>query len=458
MQFLGATQTVTGSRFLLDTGRSRVLFDCGVFQGEKALRLRNWEPFPIPPSHIDALVVSHAHLDHVGFVPALVRGGFSGRVHSTKGTYELARIVLTDSARIQEEDAAYANRAGFSKHHPALPLYTEDDATESLQRFTTHAFGQRVQVTQDVTVEFRRSGHILGSSWVLIHVEGFEPIAFSGDLGRPNHPLLLPPEPLVAVESLLIESTYGNRTHDSVDPLVVLGDTISRTASRGGSVIIPSFAVDRTEVVLMHLRRLRQTGVIPDLPIFVDSPMALEALNVYRRAVSEGWAELRPNRTEADDPFGLAGVTEVRTVEDSKSLNDIHYPSIIIAGSGMATGGRVLHHLKYRLPDNRNTVVLAGFQVPGSRGRQLLDGVHELKMFGEYVDVRAEVVNVPGLSVHADRDELAEWIDTAPTPPRTTFVIHGDIEASDALCHTIRETRGSRAVVPKPGEIVFITR
>ncbi len=458
MRFLGATQTVTGSRFLLDTGRSRVLFDCGVFQGEKELRLRNWEPFPVNPKHIDAVVISHAHLDHVGYLPALIRAGFHGKVHATIGTFELAKIVLTDSARLQEEDAAFANRVGSSKHHPALPLYTEADSEEAIRRFETHPFGRQISVTDDVTIEFHRSGHILGSSWILIHVPGYAPVAFSGDLGRESHPLLRPPEPLESVESLLIESTYGNRTHDTEDPVKLLGEAIARTSARGGTVIIPSFAVDRTEVVLMHLRHLKQNGSIPDLPIFVDSPMALEGLRVYRRAVAERWPELRVENIEDGDPFGMDDVTEVRTVEDSKAINDVRYPSIIIAGSGMATGGRVLHHLKYRLPDSRNAVVIVGYQVPGSRGRQLVDGARELKMFGEYIDVLAEIVNVPGLSVHADRNELIGWLRTAPSPPTTTYVIHGEKEASESLRDAIRSEIGSRAVVPQPGEIVFITQ
>ena len=284
----------------------------------------------------------------------------------------------------------------------------------------------------------------------------YAPIAFSGDLGRENHPLLLPPESLISVESLLIESTYGDRTHDSGDPIARLGDAIARTVARGGTVIVPSFAVDRTEVVLMHLSNLRQSGAIPDLPIFVDSPMALEGLRVYRRAVAERWPEHRPEHTGDSDPFGTEHVTEVRTFDDSKAINDVHYPAIIIAGSGMATGGRVLHHLKYRLPDNRNSVVLVGYQVPGSRGRQLLDGVHELKMFGEYIDVRAEIVNIAGLSVHADRNELLGWVRSAPVPPRTCFVVHGERDASESLRDAIRSDIGCRAVVPQLDEIVFV--
>ena len=457
VRFLGATETVTGSRFLFDTGKSQVLFDCGLFQGEKSLRLRNWEPFPVDPRSVDSVVISHAHLDHVGYLPALVRGGYRGSVHATIGTTALAAIVLADAGRLQEEDASYANRVGSSRHRPALPLFTETDAQEAISQFTGHLFAERIDVSEDVAVEFHRAGHILGSSWLSIHIDGYAPIAFSGDLGRKNHPILLPPDPLTPVESLLIESTYGDRTHETNDPASMLAETIVRTAGRGGTVIIPSFAVDRTEVVLIHLRNLLRSGSIPDVPIFVDSPMALDGLRVYRRAVAEKWPEIRPEILGDDDPFDTGRLSEVRTVAESKAVNDVRYPSIIIAGSGMATGGRVLHHLKARLPDPRNTVILVGYQVVGSRGRQLEEGARELKMFGDYVDVRAEVVSVPGLSVHADRTELIDWISTPQIPPRTCYVVHGELQAATALRDSIRGEIGCRAVVPHADEIVFVT-
>ncbi len=458
IRYLGGASTVTGSRFLLETNTSRVLIDCGMFQGSKPLRLLNWSPFPVDPGEIDAVVVTHAHLDHVGYLPALFRAGFSGPVHATKGTAELAEIVLLDAAHIQMEDALRATRIGSSRHRPARPLFTDDDANDAISRLISHSFNRRIEVTEDVAVHFRRAGHILGSSWIELEIANYGRVAMSGDLGRGNHPILLPPEPLSDVEVLLIESTYGDREHTLEDPSELLAATITRTAERGGSLIIPSFAVDRTEVLLIHLSRLRKAGSIPSLPVFIDSPMALDGLRVYKKAIAERWSDVQPEMFDHHDPFDTAHIQEVRTVDESKALNNIRYPSIIIAGSGMATGGRVLHHLEQRLPHPANTVVLVGYQVEGTRGRQLADGAKQLKMFGEYVDVRAEMVNLPGFSVHADLTELLQWASTPTRRPRTTHVVHGEAEASANLAKELVQRFKKQAIVPHHDEIIVLPR
>lgn len=458
IRFLGGAGTVTGSKFLLTTAASSVLIDCGLFQGHKELRLRNRAPLPFDVNTLDALIITHAHVDHLGFVPALVRQGLKAPIHMTFGSEALAGVVLPDSGRLQQEEAHSANRIGSSRHNPAQPLFTEDDAFRSLELILSSPFGHPVHVAEDVTVTFKRSGHILGSAWLQIDVDGFGTLVVSGDLGRSYHPLLLPPESPSTAETVLVESTYGDRRHHPANAVQGLADAIKRTAARGGSVIIPSFAVDRTEVLLMHLRELTSTGAVPDLPVFIDSPMALNGLRAYRRAIDERWPEIRPEAFQIDDPFDTGRLKECHTVEESKAIAKLKYPSIIISASGMATGGRVLHHLIDRLPDSRNTVILPGFQVAGTRGAQLVSGARELKIFGEYIDVRAEVVAMEGFSVHADQSELMAWLAAMKTPPRTCFVVHGEASVSDVFARAIREHLGWRAIVPKHDELVLLGR
>jgi metallo-beta-lactamase family protein len=460
LQFLGGAGTVTGSRFLVETPRARVLVDCGLFQGEKALRLRNWEPFPVPPASLDAVVLSHAHVDHSGYLPALARDGFGGTVHATQRTLDLCRIVLPDSGRLQEEDAAYANRRGFSKHHPALSLFTERDAQDVLESFRPAAFEAPIEVAPGVSARFSRAGHILGSASVTLVLAGDEPrtLVVSGDLGRRAHPLLLPPVPPPACDALLVESTYGDREHEDEAGLARFAEALLRTAERGGVALIPAFAVDRTEVVLFHLRRLMQAGKLPSLPVYVDSPMALAALAVYRDAIADGDPELRPGLGAGEDPFDPGDLREARDVASSKAILHESGPAIVVSASGMATGGRVLHHLAARLPDPRNSVILVGYQASETRGRLLLEKRPFVKMLGRYVPVRAEIVDASAFSVHADRSELLAWVAGASAPPGLCFVVHGEPGPAQALREGLAERLGIPAVVARHGEKVCIER
>ncbi len=454
LRFLGAAGTVTGSRFALTTTDGVALIDCGLFQGLKELRLRNWDPFPVAPGTIDAVALTHAHLDHSGYVPALCREGFARRIVVTQGTADLCRVVLPDSGHLQEEEAEYANRRGYSKHRPALPLYTENDATVSLGHLEPGNFETPAELIPGINVTFRRAGHILGAANILVEIDGARKrrILFSGDLGRPAHPILLPPAPVPAVDAIVVESTYGDRLHNDEESLKVFEQALKRTAERGGVIVIPSFAVDRTEVIIYHLRRLVHAGRIPDLPIYVDSPMALAALHIYRDAISRHSPEVRPD--VGADVFNSATYNEVRTVEESIALNFMKGPMIIISASGMATGGRVLHHLANRLPDKNNTVILVGYQGEGTRGRRLLEHEPSIKMLGRYVAVRAEIVDVPAFSVHADQREIINWLATASKPPEVVYIVHGDPPAAEALKAEIVRKLGWHAVISRHMEQV----
>ncbi|MDE3085685.1 MAG: MBL fold metallo-hydrolase [Acidobacteriota bacterium] len=460
LSFLGAAGTVTGSRFLLETEAGRVLVDCGLFQGLRELRQRNWAPFPVDPASIDAVILTHAHVDHCGYLPALARDGFSGPILATPTTAELARIVLMDAAHLQEEEAAYANARGFSKHRPALPLYTRDDAAASLDLFHPVEFGRTVEVSAGFHAELLPAGHIVGSASAVVTVDGedLRRIFFSGDVGRPDHPILRPPATPPPVDVVVVESTYGDRVHEpAAGALDRMAEAIAQTARHGGTVVIPSFAVDRTEVLLMALADLVRTGKVPRLPIYADSPMALAVLEVYRRAIAAGAPDIALAGGECD-PFDPAGeLHELRTPEESRSLNELGFPSIIISASGMATGGRVLHHLVRCLPDAHCTVILPGYQAEGTRGRQLSDGARTIKMLGRYVPVRARVVVVDAFSAHADAGELVDWLKPGE-PPDTCYVVHGERAAADALAARLGDELDWQAVAPAQGERVRVDR
>jgi metallo-beta-lactamase family protein len=453
LTFLGAAGTVTGSRLLVEHDGHRLLVDCGMFQGDRDLRRRNWAPFPIPPSDVDAVVLSHAHLDHVGWLPRLVAEGFSGPVHCTPHTAELAAIVLRDAARLQEEDAEYAARAGFSKHHPPLPLFDTGAAEKAIALFAPVPYGERHTVTRGVDVLLHRAGHILGSAVVEVRAGG-QTLVASGDLGRPDHPLLVPPDPVPAADVIVVESTYGDRRR-APRSLDRLAGAITRAVGRGGSVLIPAFAVDRTAVLLAALCDLVAAGRVPSVPVYVDSPMALAALEVYRRALRAGTPDVRPSAgSRRADPFDPGDLRVARTVAESIALNHPREPSVIIAAAGMATGGRVVHHLAGLAPDPRNLILLAGFQVAGTRGRTLVDGATAIKAHGRYVPVRAEVAALDEFSCHADADEIVAWLTAAPRPPQTCFVVHGEATAADILAGRLARELGWCAVVPHQGERV----
>lgn len=428
--FLGGVGTVTGSKYLLEADGLKILVDCGLFQGYKQLRLRNWAPLPVRPADIDAVILTHAHLDHSGYLPLLVRNGFKGPVICTDATRDLCAILLPDSGFLQEKDAEFANRHGFSKHHPALPLYTRKDAEVSLDRFRPVAFDGTSQLFENVSVRFHGAGHILGASSVALDWGG-RSIVFSGDLGRYGDGVMLDPEVLDAADYLLVESTYGNRFHEKGDPEDVLADVITTTAGRGGTVVIPAFAVGRAQALLFHIQRLKDAGRIPDLPVFLDSPMAVSASEVFRKHLGE-------HRLSAEECSWSGNAAHyVKDVEESKQLDANPMPKVIISASGMATGGRVLHHLKHYAPDHRNTILFAGFQAGGTRGAALTNGATSVKIHGSQVPVRAEVGNLHMLSAHADADEILRWLGGFRKPPRMTFITHGEPDAADALRYRI---------------------
>jgi metallo-beta-lactamase family protein len=451
LTFAGGAGTVTGSKTILDTARGRILVDCGLFQGRKKLRLQNWTPFPVPPESIDAVVLTHAHLDHCGYLPRLTRLGFTGPVYCTPGTHRLAEIVLPDSGHLQEEEARFANRKGYSKHDPAQPLYTRTDALASLDHFETVPFDRSREVIGGVEVTWHRAGHILGAATVALHLVDDDIVTrFSGDLGTSRHPLLLPPAPIGRADVVVTESTYGDEEHSHADPEEAIAEAVAHVVDREGVLIIPAFAVDRTEVVLWHLDRLISDGRIPDIPVFVDSPMACRSLDVYQSEAHGGSPEFRPELHGAD-LFPSVRLTQVTSVDDSKSLNSLRGPAVIVSASGMATGGRVIHHLAQRIGNRDNAVMLVGFQAPGTRGDSLRSGAQQLKMFGQYYPVEAKVFSVD-LSAHADRTDLINWLGTAAPAPRMIYVNHGEPPASDALVEAIHSRLGVNAVVPRPGE------
>lgn len=447
--FLGAAETVTGSRFLVEAGGGRLLVDCGLFQGLKRLRELNWAPFPVDPASIDAVVLTHAHIDHSGYLPALVRDGFRGPIWCTPSTLALARILLRDAAYLQEEDARYANQRRSSRHDPALPLYTERDAEAALTRFQAQPFDVEFQPVRGVTCRFSPAGHILGaaSAWL---DEGGASVLFSGDLGRADDPVMRPPSTPPAACHVVIESTYGNRDHPVEDVPQILAEVITATAERGGIVLIPAFAVGRTQTMLHLLAELRAADRIPPIPTFVNSPMAVTATELFLASVDEH--RLTPRQVlELSD-----GVQLVRSVEESKQITSRRGPMIVITASGMLTGGRVLHHLRQVGPDHRSTIVLPGYQAAGTRGQALLDGARTLRVFGEDVPIRARVVHLDSLSAHADSDGLVAWLKSAPEPPTAVSVVHGEPVAADALRRRIKHELGWPARVPAAGERVRV--
>jgi metallo-beta-lactamase family protein len=439
---LGAAGTVTGSKHLLSKDGHQILVDCGLFQGLKNLRELNWETLPIRPSSIDAVVLTHAHLDHSGYLPKLVRDGFHGPIYCTEATRDVAELILLDSAHLQEKDAEYANRKGFSKHKPALPLYGVHDVELTLRLFKTVPFHQPLQIPNGATIMFRYAGHILGAATVAIDWDG-KSVAFSGDLGRYNDPVMFDPEPIQKADYLVLESTYGNRLHDPADPTEALQAVLERTVGRGGTVVIPAFAVGRAQSILYHLWKLKIAGRLGQTPIYLDSPMAISATKLLH----EHHADHKITEALCDAVCNVA--TYTRNVAESKAITASDYPKIVIAASGMATGGRVLHHLKAFAPESKNTILFCGYQPPGTRGRAMLNGAEDIKIYGEWLPVHAEIAELPMLSAHGDANELMRWISGFKQPPSKVFIVHGEPEASEVLRVRINRELNWKTTVPR---------
>ena len=448
--FLGAAGTVTGSKFLVSTGTRNILVDCGLFQGLKTLRLRNWRPFPIEPSTIDAVVLTHAHLDHTGYLPVLVRHGFNGPIYCTPATQDLCNILLPDSGRIQEEDAVYANRKAFSRHDPALPLYTEADAHAVAPRLLPAGFNQTFEIG-DLAVRYSRAGHILGAASVRIECDDGA-VLFSGDIGRQRDLMLAPPEPPQPCDWLVMESTYGDRTHSTADPMSALADVVRRTFARDGVLLVPAFAVGRAQTVLYALHKLFDAGALPRAPVFLNSPMASDVTELYHKYSDD---HIVPP-LECAATFEAVNI--VQSVKESKALNERRGPMIIVAGAGMLTGGRILHHLRAFGNDHRNTILLAGYQAPGTRGDALLRGERALRMHGGLVPIRAEVVQLDGFSGHADQVELMAWLRAFPERPREVFLAHGEPVSLDTLRQRIQSELSLRATVAEDEGVYDVSR
>jgi len=455
LTFLGAARTVTGSKYLLEHGGSRILVDCGLFQGLKELRLRNWAPPPVPATSLHAVVLTHAHLDHVGYLPRLVAHGYRGRIFCTGGTADLCRLVLPDAARIQEEDARQANRHGYSKHHPALPLYTEADAFRAISQLQPLGYDRPIEVAPGITVQFSPAGHLLGSAYVHARLTGGRTILFGGDLGRYARPVLQDPADAPEADVVLVESTYGDRDHAPDDNGEALAEVIRDTTRRSGKLIVPAFAVGRAAELLYWVRRLEDERRIPVLPVYVDSPMAAEALRFYTARVSELDPDMRPEE-KGVSTFASARFQIVASPQQSKALTASPLTAIIISASGMATGGRVLHHMAAALPDARHTILFVGYQAAGTRGRSLVDGARQVKIHGRLIPVAARVVKIDSMSAHADRGEILRWLGTLPRRPARVCLVHGEPAPMDALKALVKERFGWDAQTPAHGERIEI--
>ncbi len=451
LSFHGGAGTVTGSRFLVETGNTRFLVDAGLFQGLKKLREMNWAKLRFDPASLDFILLTHAHIDHAGFLPRLTQMGFRGPIHATGASLDLARLLLMDAAKIQEEDAAFANRKGFSKHHPALPLYTSEDAARAISLMEPLSYGDWIEPAPGVRAAFRNAGHILGAAMIEVRIRtkgGEIPIVFSGDVGRYGVPLHSDPDPLPECDLLVMEATYGDREHDPKPMSDQIRDAVLTAIERRGTVLIPAFAVGRAQLVMLLLRRLVHAGEIPEIPIHVDSPMAVDATRIYGQHVRD----LSLDAAGDEDGFGRLVPRNVqfhRTVEESKSLNFLPGPRIIISASGMLTSGRVLHHLKRLLPDEKNLILLVGFQAAGTRGRAMMEGARTIRVHGEDVPVRAAFLPIGGLSAHADRTELLRWVRSQPKPPRRIFVTHAEEKASHAFAQVLSSEFGVRTIEPE---------
>jgi len=452
LTFLGAVETVTGSRFHLDIDNKKYLVDCGLFQGEKKNRLKNWDPFPVDAGEIDRVFLTHAHIDHTGYLPRFCKEGFNGQIHSTHATAELCKIMLVDSAHLQEEDAYWANKRGFSKHEKALPLYTIADAESTQKYFKPCHYGEDLFIERDIRVKFRNAGHILGSSFVdikRINGDKSRKILFSGDFGRPDHPVLPEPDQVYNVDYLIVESTYGNRLHDEDDPIDALVRVIKESVKRRGVLVIPSFSIGRTQTLLYTIRELEENNRIPVLPIYIDSPMAINATKIFDKRITDFNLIARKEHIKGKKIFQTANLHICPSVDESKAINGVKEKAIIISASGMVTGGRILHHLAERLPYRENTVLFIGYQAEGTRGRTILNKKPTVKIHGREVPINAKIENISGFSGHGDYQEILSWLMAFNKPPQKTFIVHGDPESSQGMADKIKDYLGWNVVIPK---------
>jgi len=452
LTFLGATGTVTGSRFVLETNGQKMLIDCGLFQGLKKNRLKNWEPFPVSPSEIESIFLTHAHIDHSGYLPRFCKNGFSGKIHCTMATHDLCEIMLRDSAHLQEEDAFWANKKGFSKHSPALPLYTVADAEKALSHFAASQYGQDIFLNEKVRVRFRDAGHILGSSFIDIKTtvgNQKRKIVFSGDLGRPVRPILRDPMQAFEVDYLVLESTYGNRLHGDKAPEEELARVINESVKKGGVLVIPSFAVGRTQELIFCIRDLEEKGKIPSLPVYVDSPMAINATEVFEKRKGDYNLKAKVLELNGKSILRPKEIKFCKDREQSKAINRKKSGAIIISASGMVTGGRILHHLEYRLPRPQDTILFIGYQGEGTRGRTIVDGKPVVKIHGQKVPVQAKIESISGFSAHGDYNEILAWLMGFNRPPLKTFIVHGEPEAAASMAEKIRARLGWEVVIPQ---------
>jgi metallo-beta-lactamase family protein len=447
ISFYGGAGTVTGSRFLVEADQHKLLVDCGLFQGPRTWKERNWTTLPFDPSHVDSVLLTHAHIDHSGFLPRFAKLGFQGGVICTPATADLLSLLLPDSGHIQEEDAAFANKKKYTKHSPALPLYTEKEAFDVLRQLRSADYYKEIRFSERLSFRFLRAGHILGSAMIELKHDD-KVFLFTGDLGRPSQFIIKQPDVVKSADYLILESTYGNRLHQRIDVKKKLTEIITRTVSNGGTILVPSFAIGRTQELLFLLRELSAEKRIPHLPIFVDSPMAIKAMDIYNRHLSDASLELAHLQKRDQTPFEWEQVQHLRTVQDSMTLNNMIRPSIIISASGMATAGRILHHMKRRIGNHRNTILFIGFQAEGTKGRFLVEGADEIKIHGKQYRVEAKIEYIDALSCHADYEEILGWLGNFQSAPKKVLLVHGEPEASKSLAKKIQKQFGWDVEVP----------
>lgn len=452
LTFLGAAETVTGSRHLLTVGSRKFLIDCGLFQGSPELKQRNWRDIEVGTNEIEAVLITHAHIDHIGYLPRLYKLGYRGPIYCTGATSEITRLSLPDSGHLQEEAARYANKKGFSRHRPALPLYTAEDANEVCKQIETSKFDEFIDLQGGCKLRFRRAGHILGSAFIEFHLPNGEMVLFTGDMGRPNQPIIRDPEIIDSADYLLIESTYGDRIHPPISPLDFLKTAINQAVADKGMVIVPAFAIGRTQDLLYYLQQLENSGECPQIPIWVDSPMAVDATGIYSRHHEDHDLDLESLEQSDKNPLRPKNVQFVRKADQSKALNSERGPGMIIASSGMAAGGRVVHHLAQRLSDPSTQVLFVGYQAEGTMGRKLLEGTPEVSLMGRPIRVRAEIKSLGSLSAHADQAELLAWMGHIKSPPKSTFIVHGETNAQKVLQNKIRDGLGWDSIIPAHGQ------